>query len=498
MTDFAALGLSPALLTALAAEGHTTPTPIQAQTIPSLLEGRDVLGLAQTGTGKTAAFALPLLHRLEARRRRPPGKSCFVLILAPTRELASQIEERIRAYGRNMPISSMTVFGGVGMGPQIRTLARGVDIVVATPGRLMDHMSTGAVRLNQVEALVLDEVDQMLDLGFMPAIRKIVAAIPPQRQTLLFSATMPKEIAGLADDLLRDPLKVSVVPASTPAERIEQRVVVLPDPQAKRRALVKLLSAEGVERTLVFTRTKHGADKVAKHLGVDGIPCAAIHGEKSQGQRERALADFKTGRIKVLVATDIAARGIDVAGVTHVINADLPAQAETYVHRIGRTGRAGAEGEAISLMVMDELPALWDIEKVIQRRVPAVDMAGATMELPERPARRALAPKKQGGGRGNGGGRPGGFGKPNGGNASQGRPPRREGGHDGRREAAYDPLGDGTARSNSGRDGQYAKPAHAGKPAHGKPSHGKPAHGGQRPANNNGGGDNRVRRPRAG
>jgi ATP-dependent RNA helicase RhlE len=485
MTDFAALGLSPALLTALAAEGHTVPTPIQAQTIPSLLEGRDVLGLAQTGTGKTAAFALPILHRLEARRRRPPGKACYVLILAPTRELASQIEERIRAYGRDMPISSMTVFGGVGMGPQIRTLARGVDIVVATPGRLLDHMNTGAIRLNQVEALVLDEVDQMLDLGFMPSIRKIVAAIPPNRQTLLFSATLPKEIAGLADVLLRNPVKVSVVPASTPAERVDQRIMVVPDVTSKRRALVNLLTGKTVDRALVFTRTKHGADKVTKNLAIDGIPCAAIHGEKSQGQRERALADFKAGKIKVLVATDIAARGIDVAGITHVINADLPAQAETYVHRIGRTGRAGAEGEAISLMTMDELPALWDIEKVIQRRVPVVDFNGASMELPERPARGAPMPKRNGGGggRGNGGGRPGGHGKPNGGSNSQSknRPPRREG--------SFDPLGEGGRPARTGgRDGQPAA----------KTGHGKPAHGGQRPANNNGGNENRIRRPRAG
>jgi ATP-dependent RNA helicase RhlE len=372
MTDFSGLGLCPPLLKALAAEGYTTPTPIQAQSIPHALAGRDLQGIAQTGTGKTAAFALPILQRLANDRRAPVPGACRALVLSPTRELAAQIAESFRAYGRHLGLRVTLMFGGVPKGKQARAMAGGVDVLVATPGRLIDHMQDRTVRLDRVEVLVLDEADHMLDLGFIIPIRRIAAALPKQRQTLFFSATMPKEIAALAESMLRDPVHVAVSPVATTAERVEQRVIFV-EASRKRHVLFDLLTDDTAGRTLVFTRTKHGADRVVKHLAESGVAAAAIHGNKSQGQRERALAAFRAGQTRVLVATDIAARGIDVEGVTHVINFELPNVPESYVHRIGRTARAGAAGIAISLCDNTERPFLRSIEKLIRARVPVMD-----------------------------------------------------------------------------------------------------------------------------
>jgi ATP-dependent RNA helicase RhlE len=368
MTSFAELGLAAPLLKALETEGYTTPTPIQAQAIPHVLVGRDVQGIAQTGTGKTAAFALPILHRLMADRRPPLRRGCRVLVLSPTRELASQIAESFRAYGRLTGLRTALMFGGVPKARQAKAVANGIDILVATPGRLLDHMQEGAVTVAGVEILVLDEADHMLDLGFIVPIRRIVSGISAKRQTLFFSATMPKEIAQLAGSMLRDPVHVAVTPVATTAERVEQKVMFV-EAARKRQVLAEILRDTRMERTLVFTRTKHGADKVTHHLEAVGQPAAAIHGNKSQPQRERALAAFKEGRVRVLVATDIAARGIDVDGVTHVVNFDLPNVPEAYVHRIGRTARAGHAGVAISFCDSSERAHLRGIEKLIRARL---------------------------------------------------------------------------------------------------------------------------------
>jgi ATP-dependent RNA helicase RhlE len=373
MTDFESLGLCAPLLKALVTEGYTSPTPIQAQAIPPALLGKDVQGIAQTGTGKTAAFALPILQRLAADRRAPSRGSCRALILSPTRELASQIAESFRNYGRHMGLRTTLMFGGVPKSRQARAMQGGVDILVATPGRLMDHMQDRTVRLDEVEILVLDEADHMLDLGFIVPIRRIASQIPAKRQTLFFSATMPKEIGALAGGMLRDPVHVSVAPVATTAERVEQHVIFVEASQ-KRAILADLLRDTATGRTLVFTRTKHGADRVVKYLEERGLPAAAIHGNKSQAQRERALASFRSGETRVLIATDIAARGIDVEGVGHVINFELPNVPESYVHRIGRTARAGKDGVAISLCEGAERSFLRNIEKLIRARVPV--MAG--------------------------------------------------------------------------------------------------------------------------
>jgi ATP-dependent RNA helicase RhlE len=372
VTQFTDLGLSEALIKALAAEGYEVPTPIQAQAIPELLKGRDMLGIAQTGTGKTAAFALPMLDRLSLHAQRPGRNTCRALILTPTRELAAQIAESFRTYGKFLKLSNAVVFGGVSINNQIRAVSQGVDILVATPGRLVDLINRRALNLSQVEIFVLDEVDQMLDLGFIHAIRKITAMLPRERQNLFFSATMPKEIAGLAANLLKDPARVEVTPVATTVERVDQKVIHV-EKAAKPQLLINLLEQNAMPRTLVFTRTKHGADKVVKSLVGKRIESAAIHGNKSQSQRERALAGFKSGKVRVLVATDIAARGIDVDGVSHVINYDLPFVPESYVHRIGRTARAGAAGEAIAFCDHEERALLRDIEKTIRQKVPAVD-----------------------------------------------------------------------------------------------------------------------------
>ncbi len=370
--SFSDLGLSAPLLRALEEAGYASPTPIQAQAIPLVMQGRDLLGIAQTGTGKTAAFALPMLHRLANTPGRPPRGGCRALVLSPTRELASQIADSFKAYGKHLGVSVTTIFGGVPHRPQVRALERGVDVVVGTPGRLLDHLNGRTLRLDAVQVFVLDEADQMLDKGFLPDIRRVVPMLPKDRQTLFFSATMPKEIERLAADILRDPAKVEVTPVATTVERIDQRVLFV-ETQRKRGLLAELLRGEGVGRTLVFARTKHGADRVVKQLDQDGIAANAIHGNKSQGQRERALAEFKTGRAPVLVATDIAARGIDVDGVTHVMQFDLPDTPESYVHRIGRTARAGASGVAIALCAPDEQEKLRAVEKLIRVRIPAED-----------------------------------------------------------------------------------------------------------------------------
>lgn len=369
--NFADLALAEPLLRALGAAGLVTPTPIQAEAIPALLEGRDMLGIAQTGTGKTAAFGLPLLQHLARRAEGLQPKSVRALILAPTRELAMQIDEELRKFGRFLGIRHALVFGGVGHTPQIRALEKGVDILVATPGRLLDHLDSGVVKLDRVQYLVLDEADRMLDMGFVRDVMKIVGRLPEERQSLLFSATMPAEVAQLSKRILKDPLRVEVTPEVVTVERIDQRLYHVPAGE-KRGFLVDLLSDETMRRVIVFTRTKHGADRVAQHLSKARIETLALHGNKSQGARQKALAGFKDGSLRVLVATDIAARGIDVSDVTHVVNFDLPDEPEAYVHRIGRTARAGREGVAYSLFDAGESQRLKAIERLIRRPIPEV------------------------------------------------------------------------------------------------------------------------------
>jgi len=392
MTLFTDLGLAEPLLRALKDEGYEKPTPIQARAIPSLLQNRDLLGIAQTGTGKTAAFALPILNRMALDKRRPNPKTVRALILAPTRELATQIAASFRVYGRHVGVRVGVVIGGVSGVPQAKAMAGGLDVLVATPGRLLDHMSTGAVRLDETEILVLDEADHMLDLGFVEPIRKILAKIPKARQSLFFSATMPREIAGLAAEILRDPVEVKVAAVAATADRVAQEVYLV-ETGGKPSLLVEMLRRPGFSRSIVFTRTKRGADRVAKHLEAAGISAAAIHGNKSQNQRQRALDDFKKGKTAALVATDIAARGIDIDAVSHVVNFDLPEVPEAYVHRIGRTARAGAEGIAISLCAPDERDLLRQVEKLTRQTLPVIDRRGefARVAMPdpvvERPQR---------------------------------------------------------------------------------------------------------------
>ncbi|CAN7267812.1 DEAD/DEAH box helicase [Phenylobacterium sp. LjRoot219] len=389
MTQFTDLGLAQPLLKALAGEGYTQPTPIQAQAIPGVMAGRDLLGIAQTGTGKTAAFALPILHRLAENRKPAPRNSCRVLVLSPTRELATQIGESFKSYGKHMGVSVAVVFGGVKYGAQMKAMAPGVDVLVATPGRLLDHLSEKTINLQGVEIFVLDEADQMLDLGFVVPIRRIAAQLPKKRQNLFFSATMPTEIGKLAGELLNpDPLKVEVTPAATTVERINQRVLFV-EQTRKRALLAELFDDTGFKRVIVFTRTKRGADRVAKGLEQVGVDAVSIHGDKSQGQRERALAQFKKGEVRALVATDIAARGIDIDAVSHVVQYELPNVPEAYVHRIGRTARAGADGSAVAFCADDERGLLKDIEKVTRQRIASFDrrndkqLGAATAALPE-------------------------------------------------------------------------------------------------------------------
>jgi ATP-dependent RNA helicase RhlE len=368
LTDktFAELGVAQPLLQALKAEDYHTPTPIQARAIPALLAGKDMLGIAQTGTGKTAAFALPLLQRLAANRQSAGPRRARVLVLAPTRELAIQIHDSFKTYGCHLNLRHTVVYGGVGQQPQVKAMARGVDTLVATPGRLLDLMQQGHIVLDRVEYLVLDEADRMLDMGFIRDVRKIVATLPKQRQSLLFSATMPAEVERLAADMLRQPVRVEVTPNVVTVDRVDQRVLFV-ETRDKRAALAKLLRDPALSRVLVFTRTKHGANRVSADLDKAGIAAAAIHGNKSQQARQRALEGFRAGQARVLVATDIAARGIDVDGVSHVINYELPHEPESYVHRIGRTARAGAAGVALSLCDASERGQLRAIERLIRR-----------------------------------------------------------------------------------------------------------------------------------
>ncbi|ORE93202.1 DEAD/DEAH box helicase [Stappia sp. 22II-S9-Z10] len=378
LTTFTDLGLSEPILRALEAQGYKNPTPIQAKVVPAMMAERDVLGTAQTGTGKTAAFTLPIIHRLIGKGR-PEPKTCRALILAPTRELAAQIEENVRAYAANTRLSSAVVVGGVKAGPQERRLARGVDILIATPGRLEDHLRNRVLTLGAVEVAVLDEADQMLDLGFIPAIRRLFRQLPADRQTALLSATMPPEIRKLAADFLANPEEIAVAPVSRPVEAIDQSVRHM-DAGAKRDALAGIVSGSDVERAIVFTRTKRGADRVSKNLETAGCASVAIHGNKSQNQRQRALDAFRDGSAKVLVATDIAARGIDISGISHVVNYELPNVPEAYVHRIGRTARAGRSGVAVTLCAPDELKLLRDIERLIGRRLAAENAPASTPE----------------------------------------------------------------------------------------------------------------------
>ncbi|WP_319485391.1 DEAD/DEAH box helicase [uncultured Cohaesibacter sp.] len=402
MTNFNDLGLAEPILRALEAEGYTQPTPIQTQGIPVAMAGNDILGIAQTGTGKTASFVLPILDRLARNDKRPNPKAAEALILAPTRELVAQIAENIRKYSKHMRVSVSIIVGGVKPGPQIRKLASGSHIIVATPGRLLDHLNNGYVTLSQTSYVVLDEADHMLDLGFIPDIRRIMKQLPKKRQTALFSATMPAQIKALGRDFQTDPVEVAVATVARPIERIAQSVQLL-DQASKRHALTSILSATEVERAIVFTRTKRGADRVSQHLQGAGLAATAIHGNKSQGQRVRALASFKSGEIKIMVATDIAARGIDIDDVSHVVNFELPEVPEAYVHRIGRTARAGRSGTAISLCDPSEVKLLREIEKLIGNKLQAEQSdtySPLDIEVPDTPPKsrkrnRGRAPAQQ-------------------------------------------------------------------------------------------------------
>jgi ATP-dependent RNA helicase RhlE len=368
--SFDNLGLRAELVRAVSEKGYDTPTPIQSQAIPLVLEGRDLMGSAQTGTGKTAGFTLPLLQRLAATPPPQQGRRPIrALVVTPTRELAAQVHDSIVNYGRYLSLKSTVVFGGVSINPQKQKLIRGVDILVATPGRLLDHVGQRSVDLSKVELLVLDEADRMLDMGFIHDIRKLLALVPKQKQTLLFSATFSDDIKKLASGLMKSPALIEVARRNTTVEAIEQTVHPV-DKSRKRELLSFLIGSERWQQVLVFSRTKHGANRLAGQLVADGINAAAIHGNKSQGARTRALAEFKSGKVQVLVATDIAARGLDIDQLPHVVNFDLPNVPEDYVHRIGRTGRAGREGEAVSLVCVDELKLLKDIERLIKRDIP--------------------------------------------------------------------------------------------------------------------------------
>ena len=392
--SFQSLGLSAELLRAIAEQGYSEPTPIQRQAIPVILEGHDILAGAQTGTGKTAGFTLPMLQRLSDNPIQKQHRTPRALVLTPTRELAAQVHSNIQNYARHLPIRSFVVFGGVGINPQMKQLSKDVDILVATPGRLLDLVNQNAVRLSGIEILVLDEADRMLDMGFMRDIRKILAMLPKRRQNLLFSATFSDEIKQLANSLLNAPKLIEVARRNTASELVTQRIHPV-DKTRKAELLSFLIGSENWQQVLVFTRTKHGADRLAKQLERDGIRSTAIHGNKSQGARTRALAEFKQNKVRVLVATDIAARGLDIDQLPHVVNFELPNVAEDYVHRIGRTGRAGKEGVAISLVCVDELKLLADIERLLSRELPKVIIDGYT------PDPRIKAEPIQNGGGGN-------------------------------------------------------------------------------------------------
>ena len=436
------------LVQAVKAEGYTTPTPIQVQAIPYVLQGRDVLGCAQTGTGKTAAFALPTLQRLAAST---PGGTPKIrcLVVTPTRELATQVAESFETYGRGLDLYVTVIFGGVGQDKQVKELRQGVDILVATPGRLLDLMNQRLVSLQAVEVLVLDEADRMLDMGFIHDVKKILAALPTQRQTLFFSATMPDEIQSLVKSILKNPARVAVAPVSSTAERVEQKVFFVHSGD-KRSLLVKLLEDPSVTRALVFTQMKHVANRVMEHLEKAGISAAAIHGNKSQSARERALEGFKAGSVRVLVATDVAARGIDVEQISHVINYDLPNVPETYVHRIGRTARAGKSGEAWSFCEDgEERDFLRDIERLTRQKIPVAQTPALPPRAPKEDQDRRPPGRPPGGGRG-GGGRGGGASGKQGARNSGGQGGQRPGGGGGREEQARGQPAGGRGRPGGG------------------------------------------------
>jgi ATP-dependent RNA helicase RhlE len=402
-SGFAALGLRDPILRAVAAEGYSAPTPIQVEAIPHIMQGRDLLACAQTGTGKTAAFALPLLHRLsEPGRARRAGAS--VLVLAPTRELALQISESFTVYGKNLPHRCIAIFGGVSQGAQVAALRRGVDVLVATPGRLLDLMSQGCVSLADVQTLVLDEADRMLDMGFIDPIRRIIGKLPGKRQNLMFSATMPAPIAALAEQILRSPAKVKVAPVASTVDAISQWVLFVRQ-NDKRALLREVLRDPALTRAIVFTRTKAGANRVARDLAGAGVTAEAIHGNKSQNARQRALGAFRDGQVRVLVATDIAARGIDVDGISHVINFELPNEPESYVHRIGRTARAGARGVALSFCDASERTYLREIERLTRARISVVEKHPFVAGSHDAGEPTAAPPRQGHGGRGGRGGR---------------------------------------------------------------------------------------------
>ncbi|HRP71447.1 MAG TPA: DEAD/DEAH box helicase [Luteimonas sp.] len=412
-TPFEGLGLSPALLRALSESGYTTPTPIQAQAIPAALDGRDLLGAAQTGTGKTAAFGLPLLQKLAKETPAKGPRKPRALVLVPTRELAVQVADSLKTYGRHLKLNVTMVFGGVGMQPQIDNLRRGVDILVACPGRLLDHLDSGHAKLDAVELLVLDEADRMLDMGFLPSIKRVLSRVPKQRQTMLFSATFESRIRTLAMELLNNPTEVQVAAQNTIAETIVHRVHPV-DASRKRDLLVDILSTRHTDQVLVFGKTKHGCNRLAEQLEKAGLPALAIHGNKSQAQRQKALDQFKSGKARILVATDVAARGLDIPNLPLVINHDLPMVAEDYVHRIGRTGRNGAQGEALSLVSPDEGGLLRQIQRLLKADI-AMDLVQGFE--PSQPIRLdANQPGRRGGGQKPGGGQ---------------RPPRKPAGHRG-------------------------------------------------------------------
>jgi len=422
MTNFSDLGLKVPILRTLSESGYKTMTPIQSKAIPIVLKGQDLIGVAQTGTGKTAAFSLPLIQMLLKAEGRRNHKAARSLILAPTRELAIQIAKNVRVYSQYLHLKTAIVFGGASQKPQVKSMAAGVDILIATPGRLLDLMEQGHINLKEIEFLILDEADRMLDMGFIRDIKKIIAVIPRKRQTLLFSATMPKSVETLANSILYKPSRVDVAPAATTAEKVDQYVLMVP--KGRKRALLEhVLKDPGIKRVLVFTRTKHGANKVAKQLVQLGITTSAIHGNKSQNARQLALSDFREGKIRVLVATDVAARGIDVDDITHVINYELPNEPESYVHRIGRTARAGKTGTSLSFCDHEERAYLRDIEKIIHQDVPVLKAHPFHEEGIEEPLFDLSKEKKKPSKRHRGSGKP---------NPNRNRSPQRDksGGHD--------------------------------------------------------------------
>ncbi|MDR9838732.1 DEAD/DEAH box helicase [Herbaspirillum huttiense] len=499
--SFSALGLSDEIVRAVSEQGYTSPTPIQAQAVPAVLSGGDLLAGAQTGTGKTAGFTLPLLQRLSAMPRQKINGHLPIraLILAPTRELAAQVEESVRQYGKYLPLTSACIFGGVGINPQITLLKRGVDILVATPGRLLDHMQQGTVNLQHIQILVLDEADRMLDMGFIRDIRKVLAALPPKRQNLLFSATFADEIKKLADSLLNNPALIEVARRNSTVEVIAQKIHPV-DRDKKHPMLAHLIKTHQWKQVLVFTRTKHGANKLVEQLARDGITAMAIHGNKSQSARTKALAEFKDGKLTALIATDIAARGIDIDQLPHVVNYDLPNVPEDYVHRIGRTGRAGATGEAVSLVCVDERDLLHDIERFIKREIPVEVIAGFEPDPTAKPQpiqlRSGQGRHQNGGGRGgqrSAPRKPAGNGnaaapKPAGGNAGHGQAakPRAaaNGNGNGNGNAARGQGGRGNGGGNAGNGGNNANRAPKPANANGQPrSAGQPQRqGGPRPS----------------